>query len=816
MEAVDVAIVGSGPAGLSAAAHAAALGISHVLLEKADHLSDTIFKYQKGKHIMATPDALVLRSDVAFQAGSREAILGEWEKSAQNGTIKVKYNADVTAISGARGDFTLTLGSGETLKAKAVVLAIGTQGNPNTLRCPGADLPFIQYTLADPTEYVNEHIIVIGGGDAGIENALGLVADSEQGNKVTLLQFAPDFPTAKAANVKALMAAKDEGRLDVITEASTSAVEKGWITVDTKSGQARLPCDRVIARIGSAPPRKFVESCGVAFASPDRFAFPTLSPEFETSVPGIYVIGALAGYPLIKHCMNQGYDVIEFIRGNTQLLPADEPLLQKKFEGIPEKHSVAEWLDYIRTNVDIFSDLSPLQMREFMLDSTVRWCKPDELVFAYNDIGSSLFAIVSGAVKVESRSGDRTKDVLIKEGTIFGEVGLISGRRRGATIKAAEHTLLVEVPRNAALKLIATSPAVKAKVDRITTERQLLQIFGSGLTPADIAPILDRAELKTIKAGDTIITEGEESFDVYVIRLGSMVVEKMLGGKPVFLSYLPANSYVGEMALLEQGRRTATVRASIKSEVVKLPGPAFLDLLKAKPKLREQLEATSLARREINSFIEAEKNSFGSVVDLHSSVANFLMDRGIGEATDALLIDERLCIGCDNCEVACAETHGGLSRLDREAGATYAHIHVPTSCRHCEHPHCMSDCPPNAIHRAPDGEVYITDSCIGCGNCQRYCPYGVIQLDYQPPKKPGLLQWLFFGMGPGPGQPPKSWIEAERAKDDHHDHMKKAIKCDMCRGIEGGAACVRACPTGAAIRVSPEQYLSIAGSRRSS
>jgi len=48
-ETFRIAIVGSGPSGLSAAAHAAARGISHVLLEKTDHLSDTIYRYQKGK-----------------------------------------------------------------------------------------------------------------------------------------------------------------------------------------------------------------------------------------------------------------------------------------------------------------------------------------------------------------------------------------------------------------------------------------------------------------------------------------------------------------------------------------------------------------------------------------------------------------------------------------------------------------------------------------------------------------------------------------------------------------------------------------------
>jgi len=38
---------------------------------------------------------------------------------------------------------------------------------------------------------------------------------------------------------------------------------------------------------------------------------------------------------------------------------------------------------------------------------------------------------------------------------------------------------------------------------------------------------------------------------------------------------------------------------------------------------------------------------------------------------------------------------------------------------------------------------------------------------------------------------------------------KHAVKCDMCRGIAGGPACVRSCPTGAAIRVSPEQFISV-------
>src|SRR3954462_13848483 len=129
-------------------------------------------------------------------------------------------------------------------------------------------------------------------------------------------------------------------------ETTASLIEKEWITFDTRDGEVTVRCDRVIARMGSAPPRALVEACGatvggkdgqkviaagtgIQFTSADRVSYPKLSPTFEATVPGIYVIGALAGYPLIKHCMNQGYDVIEFINGNTGLKPADQPILEQ-------------------------------------------------------------------------------------------------------------------------------------------------------------------------------------------------------------------------------------------------------------------------------------------------------------------------------------------------------------------------------------------------------------------------------------------------------------------------------------------------------
>jgi Fe-S-cluster-containing hydrogenase component 2/CRP-like cAMP-binding protein/thioredoxin reductase len=849
-EVYKVAIIGSGPAGMSAAGRAAQLKLNHVLLEKTDHLSDTIYKYQKGKHVMATPSQLILRSDQEFDAGKKEDILDKWSRRTADLGVNVKYNADVKSIKGtgeaipgsiqkivsrARDGSTTTtelqrfappyaieLTNGETVMAETVVLAIGTQGNPNLMRCPGSDLPHVTYQLDDPYAILDEHIVVIGTGDAGIENARGLAEDSAQGNVVTVLNRAPkstnvreSFPTAKEPNARALVDDDAAGKLSVRYETETKAVEPGWITLSTRDGEERIRCDRIIARIGSAPPRAFVEGCGIEFASSDRLAFPNLSPQFESTAPGIFVIGALAGYPLIKHCMNQGYDVVEFINGNTALKPADEPLLEAKFAGLPGRRSVNEWLEFLRTNITILDGMTTLQLREFMLDSDARAYKRGEVVFEKNDPGSSLFAIASGGVNVQIDPNDRSKVVPIPAGTIFGEVGLISGRRRGATIVAAEDTVCVEISRNAALKLQSQVPTARRAIERISTERQILQMFGSGLTSDDVREVVDTAKIMAVRAGEVIITEGAEDKDIFVIRVGSMIVEKQVGGKPVFLSYLPAGSYVGEMALIDGGQRTATVRAAIKSEVIRIDGDAFSRVLAARPALLERARKDMELRRQTNALIESKKDSFSGVVDLYSEQAKFLVAQGLGEATDVLLIDERLCVGCDNCEKACADSHDGLSRLDREAGKSFAHLHVPTSCRHCEHPHCMADCPPNAIHRGPDGEVFINDTCIGCGNCQRNCPYGVIRMDKVPPKKPSLLNWLLFGSGPGPGEPPYKWSKkntkytGDPAIDEALDR-KKAIKCDMCAGIEGGPSCVRACPTGAAIRVSPDEFLTVA------
>jgi CRP-like cAMP-binding protein/Fe-S-cluster-containing hydrogenase component 2/thioredoxin reductase len=799
-ERYTIAIVGAGPGGLSAAARAAETGTSHILLEAAPQIANTIYRYQKGKHVMAEPGQLPLRAAIDFEAGTRERILKTWQSGLQKAGANVRYRAEVVAIEGEQGKFRLKLADGAEVRAEHVVLGIGLQGNLRRMEVPGDTLPEVQYQLDDPDAYGDETIVVVGAGDAAIENALALAAN----NSVVILNRRDEFTRAKEGNLRDIMRGIESGQLECMYNASpkaVSALEEGHpsrkrlrLEVKTKDGVSEVLCDRIVARLGALPPRAFVESCGVVFPSDDPAAVPSVSSRYESNVPGLYIIGALAGYPLIKQCINQGYEVVEFICGR-DVEPADEGLLRAKFAGIAGLTKVNLAIVQIRSNIPLFAGLTPLQLREFLLDSDIRTPAPGEVVVQLNDYTNTFFSILRGSVHIQIDPDDPSRTVKLGVGKFFGEMSLISGRRRAATIVAGEDCVLIETPRRSMNKLIQSVESVRRTVDEMFLLRAIRMHIAPDVPEDDLIEVAHTARIRQFAPGDALFKEGDPADSLHLIRSGSVTISHEIAGREIVIAYLPSGNYVGELALLTDSPRIATVRAAVNTETIELPGVVFRELLACFPDLEIELKAKAQVRLSASARLRGVKANVGNMIE-------FLVAQGIGEATDVLLIDETLCVGCDNCEKACADTHKGTSLLDRRAGPSFASVHVPTSCRHCEHPHCMKECPPDAIHRTPEGEVYIADNCIGCGNCEQNCPYGVIQMAVKgETEKPSLWKWLLFGQGPAPG-------------DEFHSEdktlPKKAVKCDMCKDQSGGPACVRACPTGAAIRVSPAEFMAIA------
>ncbi len=831
-----VVIIGSGPAGLSAAARAAHYekgqeeSSSHLLLEAFSSLSKTIYQYQKGKHVMDEPGFLNLRSPMEFVAGKREEVLQNWEQGLLQNKVNIQYENEVISIKGEYPDFTISLKNGDELFAENIVLSIGLQGNPRKLGISGDDeSDFVRYTLEDPDEFEDKTIVVIGAGDAAIENALGL----SQQNTVYIVNRRNEFTRAKDGNLNAVLSAINNKSNRFYCQYNTNVKslqlpkvqgEKGSIILDTPEGDLSIDCDCVIARLGAIAPRRFVESCGVEFPNDKPDSIPDLDNHYQSNVKGLYIIGALGGYPLIKQAMNQGYDVIEFINGK-QIKPADHPLLEQQFKLLPYVMDAQDILELYQQRVPMFKRMNALAFRELIIESNIvialdelsyqeakkaeqhaltmdiskltKLIKAGDKIFKKEEYSNTFYTIVEGEVSLTTEEG---KSFTLKAGQFFGEMSLLSGRPRKADAIASNDCILIETPRRIMIKLMNSNDEVADGINRISIVRALQESFNPNLSYQDMLKLASTVPMVEFKANEVIFNEGDKWKHLYIIRSGTVSLAKGEAGNQRVTTQLQSGELVGQLALMGNPIRTHTAAAAVRVEAFKLNLQQFLTLVKSN---KDQIK---ILQNDLAQLMQ-KSNLMGSVYE-SVDVNKFLLKQGLGEATNALIIDENLCIACDNCETACAETHVGISRLKREQGDSFAGLHVPISCRHCEQPHCMKDCPADAIHRAESGEVFIDDSCIGCGNCETNCPYDVIKMSYDMPKKPGLLSWMFLGLGKGPGEEENAKIDT-KAKDKG----KKAVKCDLCKDLKGGPACVRACPTGAAIRISPNDFVHLVEGR---
>jgi len=797
-ERLDLVIVGSGPAGLSAAHRARHHGLAYAVLERADHLADTVHCYQKGKHVMAEPTLIPQLGELPFAAGSREEVLSAWAGFVDGQGLEVRLGCEVSAVEKLpQSGFRVTAGE-QSFEAANVILAVGTQGNPRPLGAPGEDLPHVSYRLVDPDEISDLDVVVVGAGDSALEVALALV----ERNRVHLVVRKAEIVRAEESLEREALARQAAGELSIHFSTTVKSVTAETVELSGPEEDLTVPAQRVYLKIGAVAPRRWLEGMGVAFSGEGREAKPKLDYRYQSSVPGLYVIGAVTGRDLIRLGINQGYEVVEHVLGN-EVEPADEAILRDRLPWW--QGTVRERLASLRRAAPFFAAASAEDLRETFLSVEPREYADGETVVRQWDYTDSFLVLADGEVEVRQRpeGGEERRVGALGAGQFFGEMSLISGRRRNATVVSRGASRVLEIPRKAILKLLAVSPEAKALVDRAF----LLRAFQGYLfpqLPEDVLwPLAQRASVLAVDKEQVLFAEGDPGDAFYLIRSGMVKVAKQSGEREVVLSYLVAGNFFGETALLPEAPRTATVSTIFKSELIRLDRNDFEAFLDEHPELKggflDKLEERRLAT------LKAEATP-GS-----GDVLSDLIREEVVIGTDALIIDDYKCVRCGNCIAACEGVHDDRQARLSLTGIKFYNLLAPNSCWQCENPLCMLDCPPDAIVRDPRGEVYIKQNCIGCGNCEANCPYDNIFMVHPQPKK-NLISWvkgLAGGGKVGGGKVGGGKVGGGKvggAGDDAGGGKQVAVKCDLCRGLAGGPACVRSCPTGAAIRLTPDEY----------
>jgi Fe-S-cluster-containing hydrogenase component 2 len=468
----------------------------------------------------------------------------------------------------------------------------------------------------------------------------------------------------------------------------------------------------------------------------------------------------------------------------------------------------------------------PFRYRQWNQSSVVRWqVKAGDELCALGEHGSTAFILNKGRfggwrsdprlAKKKQRKGltgllasffePKQEQVtfgppdfeMTEEDLILGEMTCLNHYPRTATVRALTDGEVFTIRRNV-LFTLQRSPAARRQLDGVYRQRAITSHlrrvpFFAALTASERKIcqdfLQDRVKLLNLEPGQAIFRQGEAADAFYMVRIGHVKVSMSQGGSEQVLSYLGPDKHFGEIGLIADwpevaaeipsglsSRRTASCTALDDVEIVRIGKDDFRELLLQVPTLKAQVVIE--ANRALSREKQPEKTSQPSSPSKPSSplLAEFL-DQGLYNAQKLLVLDLEACTRCDECTKACADTHGGVSRLIRD-GLRFDKWLVASACRSCTDPYCLVGCPVDAIHRQADRkEIQIESHCIGCGLCAANCPYGNINM-HQEDEGPIL--------------------------------RSRATMCDLCHDIVGPeeeVSCVFACPHNAAFRMSGGELL---------
>ncbi len=268
---IDLLIIGAGPAGLAASLKAKELGLNYLCIEQ-NSFGGTVFNFPRQKIVMTVPADLPLVGLMKFKANhvSKEELLEFWNgvraKQALNIQEHTKFDSLQIHELGFQIGYTHTkneVKAPQTIIARKVILAIGVRGSPRKLGLPNEDLAKVAYNLIDAEQYENKQIVVVGGGNAGVEAAIALAKDTLH-NEVRLLVRGKAFDRCNETNQNLVQQLANAGRITICYESSVKEIFPETLTLDLTGEKKSIANDYLFVFAGAEMPQKFLATLGVA------------------------------------------------------------------------------------------------------------------------------------------------------------------------------------------------------------------------------------------------------------------------------------------------------------------------------------------------------------------------------------------------------------------------------------------------------------------------------------------------------------------------------------------------------------------------
>lgn len=262
-DALDAIVVGAGPAGISATLGLMEAGLRTLLLER-EGFGGTVLHYPRAKVVMTGDLNFPVYGRVNKAIMSKEQLVELWQDIERKTEPPLRMGELVEKLSrDPDGMWRVHATSGE-FRAANVLLALGVRGSPRKLGVPGEEQAKVAYTLLEPEPFAGKHVLVVGGGNSAVENALAL-ADARCCASVSISYRKTAFARCRGENRARIDAAIAAGTIRGLLPSEVQEVGHDFVTLSggETGGIETIPNDAVIVQIGGTPPGNLLKSFGI-------------------------------------------------------------------------------------------------------------------------------------------------------------------------------------------------------------------------------------------------------------------------------------------------------------------------------------------------------------------------------------------------------------------------------------------------------------------------------------------------------------------------------------------------------------------------